>query len=72
MTVALAASVLGLVVLGGGGWAYLARQRAERARQVDRASSGLESLYTEAMRAGDDLTRWAAARGGPRAGGITG
>src|SRR5262249_19220136 len=62
MTVALATSVLGLVLLVGSGWAYMARQRAERARQIDRASSGLECLYAEAKRAGDDLTRWAAAR----------
>ncbi len=62
VTVALAASVLGLVMLGGGGWAHLARQRLERAGRVDRATSGVELLYSEAKRAGDDLARWAAAR----------
>ncbi len=61
-TVALAAAVLGLIILGGGGWAHLARQRLERAARVDRATSGVELLYAEAQRAGDDLTRWIAAR----------
>ena len=67
VTVALAASVLGLVMLGGGGWAHLARQRLERAGRVDRATSGVELLYSEAKRAGDDLARWAAAREAARA-----
>jgi eukaryotic-like serine/threonine-protein kinase len=67
ITVALASVVLGLFVLGGGGTAYLARQRAERTRQVDRASSEVELLYADAMRAGDDLTRWVAAREAARA-----
>jgi eukaryotic-like serine/threonine-protein kinase len=42
LTVALAASVLGLIVLGGGGWAYFAQQRAAR-----RAAT--ESVVTEAL-----------------------
>jgi serine/threonine-protein kinase len=66
-TVALAASVLGLALLGGGGWTYLARQRLERAAQVNQALSQVEFLYTEATRAGDDLARWFEARDAARA-----
>ena len=62
VTVALAASLLGLGLLGGGGSAYVARHRMEQAARVDRALSGAELLYAEANRAGDDLTRWLAAR----------
>jgi serine/threonine-protein kinase len=57
LTAALAAAVLGLVVLGGGGAAYLARLRAERAVQLNRALGEAEGLYLEAKRAGDDLSR---------------
>ena len=65
-TIALAAVALSLVMLGGGGWTYLAWQRSERGARVDRAASGVELLYAAAQRTGDDLTRWAAARGGSR------
>jgi serine/threonine-protein kinase len=66
-TVALALSVLGLVLLGGGGWTYLARQRLERAAQVNQALSQVEFLYADARRAGDDLARWVEARDAARA-----
>ena len=36
LTVALAASVLGFIVLGGGGWAYFAQQRAARRAATER------------------------------------
>jgi serine/threonine-protein kinase len=36
LTMAVAASVLGLLIVGGGGWAYLQRQRAERRAAVER------------------------------------
>ncbi len=42
LTVALAASVLGLIVLGAGGWAYLAQQRAAR-------RTATEGVVTEAL-----------------------
>ncbi len=67
VTVALAASVLVIAGLAGGGWSYLVRQRLERSRQLDRASAGVESLYAEARRVGDDPARWAAAREAARA-----
>jgi serine/threonine-protein kinase len=66
-TVALAASVLGSFLLVGGGWAYLARQRLERVARIERVSSGVEALYAEANRAGDDPMRWVAAREAARA-----
>jgi len=62
LTVALAASVLVTFAVGGGGWAYQARQRQERAGRVRLALSEVEVLRTEAERAGDDLARWLAAR----------
>jgi serine/threonine-protein kinase len=62
VTVALAASVVGLFLSGSATWAELSRQRTERIRQLDRAASGVELQYAEANRYGDDLTRWAAAR----------
>jgi serine/threonine-protein kinase len=67
LTVALSASVLGLVLLGGGGWNYLARQQLERAAQVNQALSQVEFLYADATRAGDDLARWIEARDAARA-----
>ncbi|MFI5460714.1 MAG: tetratricopeptide repeat protein [Isosphaerales bacterium] len=62
MTVALAASVLMTAGLAGGGWAYLAALRQERAARVTLALGEVEVLCTEAERAGDDLVRWYAAR----------
>ncbi len=61
-TVALAASALGLVLLVGGGWAYLARQRMLRAAGVAVAFRDVEMLRDEARRAGDDVARWIEAR----------
>ena len=55
VTVALAASVLGLVVLGGGGWAYMARQRTARlmatTRVVTEALAEAERLRGQAQSA---------------------
>ena len=42
LTVALAASVLGFIVLGGGGWAYVSQQRAAR-------QAATERVVTEAL-----------------------
>ena len=61
-TVALAASVLGLMVLGVGGWVYLARQREERlavtTRVVTDALAETERLRGQAQQAADDLSKW--------------
>jgi serine/threonine-protein kinase len=62
LTGALAVSVLGLVVVGGGGYAWFQRQRAERQSRVDLALREAEVLHDEAERAGDDLARWGKAR----------
>ncbi|MFI5460715.1 MAG: tetratricopeptide repeat protein, partial [Isosphaerales bacterium] len=62
MTVALAASVLITASVAGGGWAFLAQQRQERAARVTLALGEVEVLRTEAKRVGDDLARWLAAR----------
>jgi serine/threonine-protein kinase len=67
VTVALAASVVGLFLLGGGTWALLSQQRRERAARLDRALSQAEVLYAEAKRVGDDPTRWLTARGAAQA-----
>jgi serine/threonine-protein kinase len=61
-TAALAASMLCLIMLGSGGWAYLARQRLAGAARLNRALGEAEGLYFEAKRAGDDMSRWLAAR----------
>jgi serine/threonine-protein kinase len=66
-TAALAASVLALIVLAGGGWAYLERQRMERVARVALALREVEVLRDEARRAGDDLARWVRARDAARA-----
>jgi serine/threonine-protein kinase len=66
-TVALAAAIVGLVVLGGGGTAYLARQRAQRRAVTDR---GVTAALAEARvwrdqackaTAAGNLELWAAA-----------
>jgi serine/threonine-protein kinase len=62
MTGALAAAMLALVVAGGGGYAWLQRQRAERRSRVDLALREAEVFRDEAKRAGDDLARWGKAR----------
>ena len=55
LTMAVAASVLGLVIVGGGGWAWLARQRQERAERFSLAYHETEALNRQAETAGDDL-----------------
>ena len=62
LTGALAASVLGLVVVAGGGYAWVQRQRAERQARMDLALREAEVWHDEANRAGDDLARWGKAR----------
>ena len=65
VTVALAASILGLFSLGGGVQAYMARERAERlavtARVVAEALAEAERLGGQAQEAAGDLSKWAAA-----------
>jgi serine/threonine-protein kinase len=70
-TVALAASVLGLVVLASGGWAYLARQRTARlmvtTRVVTEALAEAERLRGQAQSAAvGDLAKWSEAMGAVR------
>ncbi len=62
LTAALAAAVLVIAGLAGGGWAYLARQRQERAARFHRALGETEALYTQARQAGDDPGQWLNAR----------
>ncbi len=62
LTGALAASVLGLMVAVGGGYAWFAQQRAERQARVDLALREAEVLRGAAEQAGSDLARWRAAR----------
>ena len=66
-TVALAASLLGLVLLGVGGWTHLAQQRMERAAAAALALREVEMLRDDARRAGDDLARWIEARDAAKA-----
>jgi serine/threonine-protein kinase len=68
LTVALAGSILGLVLLGGGGWAYLARQRTARlvatAGVVTDALAEAERFRGQAQSAAaGDLTIWSEAIG---------
>ena len=67
VTVALAASILGSILLGGGGWAYMASQRAERLAVKSRAVTGAlaeaDRLRGQAQEAADDVSKWAAALG---------
>jgi serine/threonine-protein kinase len=63
VTVALAASILATASVGAGGWTYLSRQHERRATQVDLALREAEVLRDEAVRGGNDLVRWATARG---------
>jgi tetratricopeptide (TPR) repeat protein len=55
---ALAATVLGLAVAVGVGYAWLQQQRAERQARVDLAVREVEVLRSAAQQAGDDPTRW--------------
>jgi serine/threonine-protein kinase len=71
LTVALAASVLGLVVLGSGGGAYLAWERTARlmatTRVVTEAMAEAERLRGQAQSAAlGDLTKWSEALGAAR------
>ncbi len=66
-TVALAASLVGLVLLGGGGWTYLARQRMERTTAAALVLREVEILRDDAVRAGGDLARWIEARDAAKA-----
>jgi serine/threonine-protein kinase len=72
LAVALVGAVLGLVVLGGGGWFYVAGEReareretltrqAEVARQVQEALGRADNLRQQA-RADNDPAKWAEAR----------
>ncbi len=64
-TVALAASVLALIVLGVGGWAYLARQRVERlavtTRVVADALAEAERFRGRAQQSVGDPAKWSTA-----------
>ena len=67
LTVALAAAILGLALLGGGGWSYLARQRTARLittnRVVTDALADAERLCGHAQTAPPgDLAKWSEAR----------
>jgi serine/threonine-protein kinase len=66
LTAALAASMLGLVVVSGSAYAWYANQRASRQTRVDLALREAELLRDQASRAGDDLTRWGQARDAAR------
>ena len=58
LTGALAASVLGLFVVAGGGYAWFLAQRAKSHGRVDLALREAEVLRDQAAQAGDDLSRW--------------
>ncbi len=62
LTLALAASVIGTIIVVGGGWFWNERERRERAGRVELALREAEVLHDQAKQAGDDLARWAAAR----------
>ncbi len=50
LTVALAAAVLALTLLGGGGWLWHERQRAEQADRASRTERAVEEYLQEAVR----------------------
>jgi eukaryotic-like serine/threonine-protein kinase len=62
LAVGLAAALIGLMVTLGGGGAWWAYDRQARAGRVDMALHGVEVLFGEAEREGDDLSKWSAAR----------
>ena len=66
LTLALAASIIGTILVGGGAWYAGERQRRERAMQVDIALREAEALHERARKAGDDLGRWIEARDAAR------
>jgi eukaryotic-like serine/threonine-protein kinase len=57
LTVALAASILALVTLGGGGAAWLAQQRQARITEVESTLARIETLRDQAVTEGADPTR---------------
>ena len=61
MTAALAASILGLVVVSGSGYAWFRSQRALRQSRLDLVLREAEVLRDQASQAGDDVRRWAKA-----------
>jgi eukaryotic-like serine/threonine-protein kinase len=61
LTLALAASIIGTIVSGGGGWFWIERQRRERATRVDLALREAQLLHGQAQQTGDDRDRWIAA-----------
>src|SRR5262249_16183654 len=65
LAVALAGAVLGLVLMGGGGWFYLTQQRAERERDALTRQAGAERQIQEALSRADGLRRQARADNDP-------
>jgi serine/threonine-protein kinase len=61
MTAGLAASVLALVVVGGGGAAWLARQRQARLAMADRRPGEATALFAQARSRPEDAAAWRAA-----------
>ena len=62
LTVALAASIIGTILVSGGAWYAKERQREVRAKMVELAFREAEVLRGMAEQVGDDPGRWAAAR----------
>jgi len=62
LSVALAASVLGLVVLGAAAGVWAFQQRQLRASRLNLALHEAEILKSQAEKTGVDLSRWASAR----------
>ncbi len=62
LTLALAGSIIGTILLGGGGWLRGERQRQQQAGRVDQALHEAEFLRNEAERVGDDPAQWLQAR----------
>ena len=67
LTMAVAALALGLIVLGGCGWAWMAGERRQCAERFELAYRETQALHREAEAAGDDPTRWVAAGEAARA-----
>jgi serine/threonine-protein kinase len=74
LTLALAASIIGTILVAGGGWAWNERQRQERQRErqeraqrVELALREAQLLQGQAERAGDDRDHWIAAVDAARA-----
>ena len=67
MTAALAASILGLVVVSGSGYVWFRSQRALRQSRLDLVLREAEVLRDQAAQAGDDVRRWAKAGDAVRA-----